>query len=241
MTGIILAAGKSKRMGLPHSKVLLLLNGRPVLAYIIDLARNANLNPIIIVVSPNGQDIQNSFADLDLQFVVQPEQKGTADAVMSCARYLNFNDDILILYGDTPLLQQTTIQQLINTYYQEKADCVLLTTFFQNPFGYGRIVRNEKSEITAIVEEKDADDEIRKIKEINVGLYIFRYAKLQPVLKNLLPSPINGEYYLTTAVTELIKQGGKIKSVTTANSNEMLGINTPEDWEKVQQVFLEKR
>jgi bifunctional UDP-N-acetylglucosamine pyrophosphorylase/glucosamine-1-phosphate N-acetyltransferase len=157
---------------------------------------------------------------------------------MSCADKLNLNDDILILYGDTPLLKLATIKQLIDTFHRNNADCVLLTTVFQEPYGYGRIVRNKNNEIVAIIEEKDADDQIRMIKEINVGVYVFRYARLQPVLKNLKPSPINGEYYLTTVLTELIKQGCKIKSVTTNTPDEMLGINTPKDWEKVQQVFL---
>ncbi len=237
MTGIILAAGKSKRMGLAHSKVLLPLNGRPVLQWIIDLARNANLSPILVVVGPQSQDIQEKFSSQNVQFIIQQEQKGTADAVMSCSDKLKLNDDILILYGDTPLLQQSTIKQLIDTYHKENADCVLLTAHFPNPFGYGRIVRNQNNDITAIIEEKDADDQIRKIKEINVGLYIFRYARLAPVLKTLKPSPVNGEYYLTTALTELINQGCKIKSVTTDNPDQMRGINTPEDWEKVQKVF----
>jgi bifunctional UDP-N-acetylglucosamine pyrophosphorylase/glucosamine-1-phosphate N-acetyltransferase len=241
MTGIILAAGKSKRMGLAHSKVLLPLSGRPVLQWIIDLARNANLSPIIVVVGPQSQDIQEKFSGQNIQFVIQKEQKGTADAVMSCMDKLNLNDDILILYGDTPLLQHSTITQLTDTYYKENADCVLLTAVFQNPYGYGRIVRNGKGDITAIIEEKDADDQTRKIKEINVGLYIFRYARLAPVLKTLKPSPVNGEYYLTAALTELINQGCKIKSVTTDNPDQMHGINTPEDWEKVKKVLEESQ
>lgn len=237
MTGIILAAGKSKRMGLAHSKVLLPLNTRPILAWVIDLARKANLDPIIAVIAPDGNEIKEKFPNQNLQFVIQKEQKGTADAVRSCAHLLSSNDDVFILYGDTPLLKLTTIRQLIDTYHKTKTDVTLLTAIFENPFGYGRIVRNDKKEITSIIEEKDADDETRKIKEINVGVYIFRYARLQPILELLKPSPINGEYYLTTALTEIIKQGGKVSSVTTDTPSEMLGINTPDDWEKVQQIF----
>lgn len=238
MTGIILAAGKSKRMALPHSKVLLPLNGRPVLAWIIDLAKKANFHPIIIVIAPNGKEIQDTFANQDLKFVIQKEQKGTADAVRSCSHLLNLNDDIFILYGDTPLLKSSTVRRLIGTYYKDDADVVLLTAIFDDPKGYGRIIRNNKNELIAIIEEKDADDNIRKIKEINVGVYIFRYVRLQPILENLKPSPFNGEYYLTSAITEIIKQGGKISSVTSDTPDEMLGINTLDDWEKVQKAFL---
>jgi len=240
MTGIILAAGKSKRMGFPYSKVLLPLNGRPVLTWIIDLARQANLHPIIVVVAPNHQEIHEIFANQDLQFAVQKEQKGTADAVRSCSHLLNLTDDIFILYGDTPLLKLSTINQLIDTFSKKSADVVLLTAIFDEPKGYGRIVRDNNNDIIAIIEEKDANDNLRKIKEINVGVYIFRYARLKPILENLKPSPVNGEYYLTTALTEIINQGGKIRSVTTDTPNDMLGINTPEDWEKVKIAFRNK-
>ncbi|MEO0084484.1 MAG: NTP transferase domain-containing protein [candidate division WOR-3 bacterium] len=236
MTGIILAAGKSKRMGLAHSKVLLPLNGRPLISWVVELAQQANLSPIIVVVSPNSNDIQKVFAGADIQFVVQKEQKGTADAVLSCAEKIAMNDDIFVLYGDTPLLTLSTIKQLIKTFYQETADAVLLTAELEKPSGYGRIVR-DGARIVAIIEDRDADEQIRKIKEINVGVYAFKYSKLYPILKTLKPSPINGEYYLTSAINELINQGGNVKSIVTDNPNEILGVNTPEDWELVKSLF----
>jgi bifunctional N-acetylglucosamine-1-phosphate-uridyltransferase/glucosamine-1-phosphate-acetyltransferase GlmU-like protein len=238
MTGIILAAGKSKRMGLPHSKVLLPLNGRPVLAWTIDLARKANLNPIIVVISPSGKEIKEKLSGGGIKFVIQPEAKGTADAVRVCDSLLSSNDDIFILYGDIPLLKSSTVKQLIDTFYREKADVSLLTARLDDPVAYGRIIRNKKNEIIAITEYRDASEKVRKINEINTGVYVFRYSKLKPILKSLQPSPINGEYYLTTALTEIINQGGKITSVMTKTQNESLGINTPEDWKKVCEVFV---
>lgn len=237
MTGIILAAGKSKRMGTTYSKVLLPLAGRPVLAWIIDLAQKANLQPIIVVIAPHLSKIKENFANPSLRFVIQKEPKGTADAVLTCVPLLSLDDDIFILYGDVPLLKLSTIKNLIELFYKEKADVALLTAWLDSPKGYGRIVRNNKNEIVSVIEEKDADEEIRKIKEINTGVYAFRYAKLKPVLENLQPNPINGEYYLTKALTEIIRQNGKIVSVTTDTQEESLGINTPEDWERVQKAF----
>lgn len=237
MTGIILAAGKSKRMGLTHSKVLLPLNGRPVLSYIIELVKKTHLHPILVVISPQGQDIQDTFAREDLQFVIQPEQKGTADAIRACTDALKNSDDIFVLYGDTPLLKSETILALKQVYLKENADVTLLTAYLQTPYGYGRIIRDENRKITAIIEENDANDEIKQIREINVGVYVFRYKTLKPILEKLMPNPLSGEYYLTTALTEIIKQGGKITSVTTQNPSDCLGINTPEDWVKVQQLF----
>ncbi|MBS4016044.1 MAG: NTP transferase domain-containing protein [Candidatus Latescibacteria bacterium] len=241
MTGIILAAGKSKRMGLTHSKVLLPLNGRPVLSYLIDLAQKADLKPLLIVISPLGKDIEQTFPNADVQFVIQKEQKGTADAIRACDALLNLSDDIFILYGDTPLLTLDTILALKQIFFQEKADVALLTAYLQNPFGYGRIVRDQNGKIISIIEEKDADEQTKKIQEINVGVYVFRCAMLKPVLQKLLPSPVNGEYYLTSALTEIAKHNGKIVSVTTDNPDSCFGINTPEDWEKVQQLFKASR
>ncbi len=235
MIGIILAAGKGKRMGLPYSKVLLTLNGRPVLSWVIDIAKKARLNPVIVVVSPSGMEIKKQFTDNNIHFVIQPEAKGTADAVRVCDSLLSTNDDIFILYGDVPLLKITTVLNLIDIFYKEEADVALLTANMDDPAAYGRIVRNEHNEIKSIIEYKDASQEIRRIKEINTGVYVFRYAKLKPILETLKPSPVNGEYYLTTAVTEIIEQGGKISSVITNTPNESFGINTPEDLEKVKQ------
>ncbi len=241
MTGIILAAGKSKRMGLPHSKVLLPLNGRPVLAWIIELAQKAHLNPIIVVISPNHIELKEMFSNHNVYFVIQPEAKGTADAVKVCTPLLSPKDDIFVLYGDVPLLKLSTIKELIKVFYQEKADATILTAVLDDPTGYGRIVRNEEQKIIAIVEHKDADPEIQKIKEINTGVYAFRYAKLKPILDTLYPSPKDGEYYLTAALTEIIKQGGKINSVRTKTPEESLGINTPQEWERVKKLFNDRK
>ncbi|MCX8015569.1 MAG: bifunctional UDP-N-acetylglucosamine diphosphorylase/glucosamine-1-phosphate N-acetyltransferase GlmU, partial [candidate division WOR-3 bacterium] len=156
--------------------------------------------------------------------------------VLSCAEKIKINDDIFVLYGDTPLLTPATINQIIQTFYQENADVVLLTARLDRPDGYGRIIRNG-ADVVAIIEDRDADAETKKIQEINVGVYAFKYARLYPILKTLKPSPINGEYYLTSAVNEIINQGGKVKTITTKNPNEILGVNTPADWEMVKSIF----
>lgn len=234
MIGIILAAGKSQRMGLPYSKVLLTLNGKPILSWVIDLAKKAEFNPVIIVVSPSGIAMQKQFSDNNIHFVIQPEAKGTADAIRVCDSLLSTNDDIFVLYGDVPLLKIATVLNLIDIFYKEEADVALLTAIMNDPAAYGRIVRNEHNKIKAIFEYKDANNDIRRIQEINTGVYVFRYAKLKPILEILKPSPINGEYYLTTAVTEIIEKGGKVSSVITDTPDESFGINTPEDLEKVK-------
>jgi bifunctional UDP-N-acetylglucosamine pyrophosphorylase/glucosamine-1-phosphate N-acetyltransferase len=237
MIGIILAAGKSRRMGLGYSKVLLALKGRPVLSYVIELAQKAGLEPIYIVVGPEHDEIVRAFQNYSVRFVVQKEARGTADAVKACKEFLKPQDVILVLYGDTPLLQASTIRKLQEIYCTNTPDCVLLTTFLDNPKNYGRILRDAEGNIKKIIEEVEASEEIKKINEINVGVYIFRYASLAPVLESLTPSPFNGEYYLTSAVNTLISTHHKVLAVSTENSYECLGINTPEDLEVVQKFF----
>lgn len=241
MTGIILAAGKSKRMGLTHSKVLLPLDGRPVLSYLIELAKKLALDPILIVVSPQGVDIMQTFQDEKVQFVIQKEAKGTAHAIYSCDNYLQKDDEIFILYGDTPLLSLETLSALKEKFQTEKADVALLTTYLQNPTGYGRIVRDMNNKIIGLIEENEADEKTRAIKEINVGVYICRYQKLREYLEKLTPNPLNGEYYLTTAISNLIKDNGKVTSYQAQDPNCCLGINTPTDWALVQKLFRQRK
>ncbi|MCS7257797.1 MAG: NTP transferase domain-containing protein [candidate division WOR-3 bacterium] len=237
MTGIILAAGQSKRMGLAHSKVLLPINNRPILSYIIELAQNAGLTPILVVIAPHHQDIKETFKDYPVKFVIQPQARGTADAVRSCDSLLTPQDDILVLYGDTPLLRLSTVLHLKELYYKKKPDCVILTTFLDNPYGYGRILRNSTGEILAIIEEKDATDEIKRINEINVGVYAFKYGILKPILERITPNTNTGEYYLTNAVNELIKNQYKVLSVSAEDPHECLGINTPADYEFIKKIL----
>ncbi|MEO0072036.1 MAG: NTP transferase domain-containing protein [candidate division WOR-3 bacterium] len=240
MTGIILAAGQSKRMGLAHSKVLLSINNRPVLSYIIELAQNAQLDPILVVVSPRHQDIQERFKNYPVKFVIQEIARGTADAVKCCDDHLKSSTDIIVLYGDTPLLKLNTILRLKQLYQEEKPDCIILTTFLTQPHGYGRILRNDSGELMGIIEESDASEEIKKITEINVGVYAFYYPTLKPILNAIKPNPRNGEYYLTSAVNELIKDHYKVISVSTEDPNECLGINTPADFERVKKLIETK-
>lgn len=241
MTGIILAAGKSKRMNSDLPKVLLPLDGRPLLFYILKTVNEVELDRIIVVVGKNHNAVMKTFADAKVEFVRQKNLLGTADAVKTCEKLLAEAEEILVCYGDTPLLTARTIQRLIETHRKEHADASILTTILENPFGYGRIVRDELNQVMAIVEEREATAEIKKIKEINSGAYIFSWKRLAPVLKGLQPSRFTGEYYLTDAIAGLKAAGARITAYIAPDSNEILGVNTPEEFDQVAKILARRK
>ena len=241
MTGIILAAGRSKRMGAPIPKVLLPLKGRPVLEYVVNTCQAAGIKRIIAIIGHQRELVQRLFAGQALEFVVQPEQSGTAHAVLCCAGVVREDEDVVVLSGDVPLLTPITLRKLIRTLRRERADLVLLTAVVDNPRGYGRIVRDRTGGIRDIVEEKDANARQRAIREMNVGLYAFHWTRLLPILRRIRPSPITGEYYLTRAIPMLARRKGRIVSVTTRDGAEFMGINTPEELRQVERQLEQRR
>jgi bifunctional UDP-N-acetylglucosamine pyrophosphorylase/glucosamine-1-phosphate N-acetyltransferase len=241
MTGIILAAGKSKRMGQPLPKVLLPLKGHPVLEYVLRTCQSARIGRILVVVGDRREQVQAAcrsmthLAGPPLEFVVQSEPKGTADAVLSCSDAIPAGEDVVVLSGDVPLVRVQTLVTLIERLRNQPADLTLLTAKVENPKGYGRIVRDQRGAIQAIVEERDATPVERQIKEMNVGLYAFRWDRLLPILKQVRSSPATGEYYLTEVIRLLAEHGGKIESVETSDAAEFMGINTEDELRQVEQ------
>jgi bifunctional UDP-N-acetylglucosamine pyrophosphorylase/glucosamine-1-phosphate N-acetyltransferase len=240
MTGLILAAGRSKRMGRPVPKVLMPLNDRPVLAYVLDTCRAAGADRILVIIGDRKEQVRQAFAGERVEFVVQPEPRGTADAVLSCAGAVQPEEDVLVLSGDVPLVRVETLRRLIQVHRQETADLTLLSAAVADPKGYGRVIRNGTGTIRAIIEELDATPEQRQVREMNVGLYVFRWGRVEPVLREIRPSPVSGEYYFPEAVRLLAERKGRIASVTTSDPAEFMGINTPEELHAVE-VELARR
>lgn len=240
MTGIILAAGKSKRMNSDLPKVLLPLNGKPLLYYVLKATKDSGLNRILVVVGRSHDAVKKTFADNEVEFVLQNKLLGTADAVRTCAKLLPEDEEIMVFCGDTPLLTAQTIKKLFEVHRQEQADATVLTTILENPSGYGRIVRDGKNQVMAIVEEREASDEIKKIKEINSGAFAFSWNRLKPILSELKPSPRTGEYYLTDAIAALKANGAKIMVYIAPDSLEILGINTPEEFDRVAEILAQR-
>ena len=231
-TVIILAAGKGTRMKSALPKVLQPLAGRPLLDHVIQSAKKLHAQNIITIYGHGGQLVQQQFAQERIQWVEQAEQLGTGHAVQMTLPVLPQDGMSLILYGDVPLVRQSTLEQLLEVSAVSGIGMISLTV--DNPSGYGRIVR-QAGKIQAIVEHKDANDEQRQIQEINTGIYCVSNAKLHEWLPKLSNNNAQGEYYLTDIVAMAIADGLEVASVEPQLAFEVEGVN-----DRVQLAALER-
>lgn len=236
LAAIVLAAGDGTRMLSRIPKVVHSLYGKPLIGHVLDAVRAAGVRRIVVVVGYRS-DLVRSQLGADVETVVQRQLKGTAHAVQQALpRLKGFRGDLMVLYGDTPLLTAQTLKGLIEAHRREKASCTLLTAQLKEPIGYGRIVRDQTGRIVRIVEERDASQAERAIEEINVGAYCFQSRALLEALRSVKPSP-NGELYLTDTIAYLVKQGDPLASAPTRSVGEFLGINTRADLARVQTIM----
>jgi len=229
---IILAAGQGTRMKSSLPKVLHELSGRALLQHVIETVEQLNPANIYIVIGYGAEQIKNYFKNYNIHWIIQKDLVGTADAVKQVLPYLknsskNPDDKVLILYGDGPLISCNTLQKLIS---QTKSNQLgLITTEINNPYGFGRIMRDNKNNIINIIEEKDADNAQKKITEINSGIYLTSIKNLQNWLPKIKPNNSQKEFYLT----DIVPMADAITSITVENSNEVLGVN---DLEQLYQL-----
>lgn len=234
VSAIILAAGKGKRMNSDVAKVLHPLCGKPMLAYSVDAAKALNVEKIIVIIGHQAGLIREAFKDEGLIFVEQREQLGTGHAVLQARDiFRSYDGTMLILCGDVPLLSPSTIRALLEIHILEKSVVTVLTTVLDDPFGYGRVIKEgNRGGILRIVEEKDASPAEKKIREINTGIYCVESNFLFRAVGDIGNENIQKEYYLTDIVGIAWKKGFKTRSFITANSYEVMGINTPDDLKK---------
>jgi bifunctional UDP-N-acetylglucosamine pyrophosphorylase/glucosamine-1-phosphate N-acetyltransferase len=192
---IILAAGVSKRMNTKLAKVLHEVCGRPMLAYVIDACRQVGVEKMFAVVGFSADSVKERFADADdLVWVVQPQQKGTAHAVMCCKEHLkDFAGQTLVLCGDGPLIRAETLNILIQKHQSENAAVTLATAVLDDPTGYGRIVRDAYGNIEGIVEHANCTPEQLKIKEVNPSYYLFNNKVLFEAAQRVKLDKVKGE------------------------------------------------
>ncbi|MBN1898134.1 MAG: bifunctional UDP-N-acetylglucosamine diphosphorylase/glucosamine-1-phosphate N-acetyltransferase GlmU [Spirochaetes bacterium] len=222
---IILAAGHGTRMKSQRPKILHAVAGKPMLHCILDQLKVLNPDKVVIVVG--SRDAMQNFSHYrHIKCVLQKDKKGTAHAVMQTENeFRNYSGNILILNGDVPLITERTLKNLITQHKSSYAVLSILTAIVKNPFGYGRIIRKQ-NEVIRIVEELDADDHTKKIKEINAGTYCFKSSYLFKVLRSIKKNPHKGEFYLTDAIEILNHEGAKIHPMTIEDNDEILGVNT---------------
>jgi len=225
---IILAAGKSTRMKSEVPKVLHPVCGRPMIEYVLDSAREAGASKIVVIVGHRSDLVRTALQHhADVQFAEQTEQKGTGHAVMMCEPLLRSHEGpVLILAGDTPLLQGSSLKALLEERETQNAACVIGTADTANNEGLGRIVRDSSGRFQCIVEQKDASAEQRAITEINTGCYAFSGPLLFSSLHKVRPNNSQGEYYLTDGPRILMDEGHKVAARCSITIEEALGVNT---------------
>lgn len=221
---VILAAGLGTRMHSNKPKVLHTIGGTSLLEHVIHTAQSLQPEKIFIVYGYGGAEIQQHLSHHPLTWVEQKQQRGTGHAVMQVLPELhNLNQQVLILYGDVPLITRNTLQQLLNEISGDALG--LLTVNLENPTGYGRIIRNNEQQVFAIIEEKDADDNQRSIQEINTGIITTSVANLKRWLPQLSTDNAKQEYYLTDIVKLAAAENKTIIGLPTADVAETQGIN----------------
>ena len=232
LAAVVLCAGKGTRMRSERSKVLHPLLGRPLAYYPLARAIELGAEPVVTIVGHDGERVREEltaqFPNAALRFAIQSEQRGTGHAV-ACAREAlgKFSGDVLILYGDVPLVSTATLAALRKASVHGDARLTLITCRTATPHGYGRILRDDKGAVTGIVEERDATPSQRAITEVNAGIYIVEAKFLFSCLDDLTPNTAQGELYLTDVVAMAAKQGG-VRTVE-ARLEEVLGVNSRVD------------
>jgi bifunctional UDP-N-acetylglucosamine pyrophosphorylase/glucosamine-1-phosphate N-acetyltransferase len=228
---VILAAGKGTRMHSDKPKVLHALAGKPLVQHVLNCASLLQPRQICVVYGHGGEAVPKAMQQYTARFVLQEPQLGTGHAVQQAMPHLGDDGDTLILYGDVPLIQQSTLQQM----RQAGDGLVLLTVNLHNPAGYGRILRNEQGDVQSIVEEKDATPEQREIREVNTGILLAPTKMLRVWLAKLQNNNSQSEYYLTDIVSMAVQQGVAVHTVQPAHEWEIHGVNS-----KSQLMVLER-
>jgi bifunctional UDP-N-acetylglucosamine pyrophosphorylase/glucosamine-1-phosphate N-acetyltransferase len=230
---VILAAGQGKRMHSDLPKVLHPLAGKPLLSHVITAARALKPGRICVVYGHGGEQVLQRMKNDDLIFVRQKQQLGTGHAVKQALPHLDPRAGTLVLYGDVPLITPGTLKKLVSG----RAESLnLLTAHFANPYGYGRITRNARGAVTAIVEEKDASAEQRKIQEGNTGLMYLPTARLRSWVSRLSNRNAQREYYLTDVVALALRDGVRIRTVNPQANWEILGVNSQTQLAELERI-----
>ena len=243
IASVILAAGKGTRMKSDLVKVLHPLLGHPMLHYTVDLSLNhIEAEKTIVVVGHQADQIQERFKDLKIEFALQEKQLGTGHAVLQALPLLHgFTGTVLILCGDVPLVKAETLRSFINTFLENDSTIAVLTAVVKDPSGYGRILRSEEGWLEKIVEEKDASEEERLIREINTGIYCVRSTFLIEGLKEIGKENVQGEYYLTDLVEVARKRDLRCSAHMVVDPVEVMGINTLADLATATEVLRQEK
>ena len=239
---IILAAGKGTRMKSDtHNKVALPFHGKPIIKYAVEVMQSV-ASDVVVVVGAMADTVKASLEGMDVEFANQSEQLGTGHALQVGFKALgeNKSDVVLVGYGDHMMFYKSErLKKLIELHTTEGASLSLLTAIYEDPnsIAWARVLRNDKNEVTGLVEQKDATDEQKAIQEVNPGMYCFSYDFLEEYLPMITKSPTTNEYYLTELLELAFKNGKKIVALPVPFTEVGIGINRPEELDKSQDLY----
>ncbi|NAX19281.1 MULTISPECIES: bifunctional UDP-N-acetylglucosamine diphosphorylase/glucosamine-1-phosphate N-acetyltransferase GlmU [unclassified Vibrio] len=233
-SAVILAAGKGTRMYSNMPKVLHTLAGKPMVKHVIDTCNSLGAQNIHLVYGHGGEQMQQALAEESVNWVLQADQLGTGHAVDQASPHFQDDEKILVLYGDVPLISEETVESLLDA--QPNDGIALLTVVLDNPTGYGRIVRKH-GPVVAIVEQKDATDEQKLIKEVNTGVMVATGRDLKRWLSGLSNENAQGEYYLTDVIAAAHNEGRAVEAVHPASSIEVEGVNDRAQLARLERAY----
>lgn len=236
---IILAAGKGKRMSSNLPKVMHKVGGVPMLERVVETAQSLEPLSVHVVFGNSGPRLQDLCPHLNVEWVFQKEQLGTGHAVLQALPFCDDHDQVLVLYGDVPMITQETLDRLVKN--TPRTDVGLLITRLDNPSGFGRIIRDDAGNIIAIVEEKDASDAEKKIREINTGIMTAPALFLKQGLPKLSNHNAQNEYYLTDMVAVSVASGRSVHGSLALSSSEVRGVNDPWQLATVERFYQKEQ
>ena len=233
---IVLAAGKGTRMKSDEPKVLCEALGRPLVEYVLDALDASGIGRILVVVGYRADAVRRALTGRpSLEFVEQTEQLGTGHAVQVCSdRLVGHDGAVLVLAGDSPLVQSTSIRRLLDEFDRDRPACILGTLHKSDPTGLGRILRDAQGRFEAIVEEKDATEQERQITEVNMSTYVFDCHELLHALGQLRNDNRAREYYITDCPGILKSEGKEVRALPVLQPCEALSVNTHEELRAVE-------
>lgn len=238
---VILAAGKGTRMKSDLPKVVHTIEGKCLVDYVIEAAKEAGADEICLVVGYKADVVKEAIANKDVTFAMQEEQLGTGHAVKCAGDFIGMDGETLILFGDTPLITSATLRRLLS-YHRENGDAVtVLSAKIDDPTGYGRIIRDENGRFVKSVEHKDATEEERASREINSGMYVFDTRELKLALDELRPNNAQGEYYLPDTLTIMKKKGLKADAFALENPEDISGCNDVKQLEEAAAIVRRRK
>lgn len=237
---VILAAGEGTRMKSKYSKVGQKILNKPMIEYVLEASKNAGVEKNIIIVGRNKDYIEDLFGDRAIyreQKIGEAYPYGTGYAVSLAVDEIGDDDDVLILNGDCPLLRYQTLKVFMDHHKSQGNVGTIITAMMDDPTAYGRIIKDDQGYLKAIVEEKDASEDQKKIKETNSGIYIFNGAHLKASLEKLDTNNAQGEAYVTDVVGILASQGEKLGTFTLNDNDEVYGINSKDQLSHAQELM----